>query len=185
MQQKYVYLHTRKNLKQTEKILENSGMEIIFKSDDIALSLNELSVTETIAWFEECNKVIQRTLKRVDSYKNELVTFKKNIESAGKNISELVKLYHNDPNGYKTNEKYELCLKKMRKASNNYSYRTAIGFALRRTLRITTPISCSCLIAKKGSNVVRYLEFHENKDPILTITGPKATYLKTSLEKKF
>ena len=185
MQQKCVYLHTAKNLKQTEKILKNSGMEIVFKSNDISLPLKELSVTETIAWFEECNKEIRWTLKRFDDYENDLVNLKKNIETAGKNISELVKLYHNDPNGYKTNEKYELCLKKMRKASNRYGFRTAIRFALRRTLRITTPIHCSCLIAKKGNNIARYLEFHENKDPILTITGPKATNMKTLLEKKF
>jgi len=44
-------------------------------------------------------------------------------------------------------------------------------------------VICSCIIAKKGTNVVRYLEFET--DPVITITGPKAASLKSSLEKKF
>jgi len=44
-------------------------------------------------------------------------------------------------------------------------------------------IRCSLLVAKKGDNTVRYLSF--KRDPILTITGPNASKLKSTLENKF
>ena len=52
-----------------------------------------------------------------------------------------------------------------------------------RDIRLDDRIRCSCIIARKGDDIVRYLEFQ--KDPIVTITGPKAANLKSSLEKKF
>jgi hypothetical protein len=44
-------------------------------------------------------------------------------------------------------------------------------------------IRCSLLVAKKGDNTVRYLSF--KRDPILTITGPEAKNLKSTLQSKF
>jgi len=44
-------------------------------------------------------------------------------------------------------------------------------------------IYCSCIIAKKENNIVRYLSFE--KDPIVTLFGAKSKKLKSSLEKKF
>jgi len=44
-------------------------------------------------------------------------------------------------------------------------------------------IRCSILIAKTGTDVVRYLSFLN--DPIISITGVNAKNLKSTLEKKF
>jgi len=46
-------------------------------------------------------------------------------------------------------------------------------------------VSCSCIIGQKNGNMVRYLEFLENNDPIVSISGPNAIELKPGLEKKF
>lgn len=189
MQQKSVYLHTTKNVKQAEKILKNAGMEIVFRCDDTSMDLKELSTEERICWFEHIDEQFKRALKEFEQSGKLIESLKKGLQSFSNEIVEFTELFKNDPKSYKTSQKYEKFVKKVTRF-----HKPAIPIEIfkstsrgMRNLELLAgkKISCSCILARKDNNLIRYLEFLENNDPILTISGPKATNLKTSLQRKF
>ena len=46
-------------------------------------------------------------------------------------------------------------------------------------------IDCGVIIGNIDGNLVRYLEFHDNDDPVVTITGSGTTSIKSQLESQF
>jgi len=183
MKQECVYFHTEKDLKQTEEILAKEKMEIIFRSDDTYLSIHDLNAEEKIAYFEatipqtKCgNDKLQHAIQLFNKVEKRSMEFVKDIE-------ELIKTMKENPNSFKTNLMFNDILKTSDKLRNKNDQVDGFSFYRYAYNLPTGVIRCKCIIAKTNNNIVRYLEFLD--DPIISITGAKASSLKSSLEKKF
>jgi len=183
MKQECVHFHTEKDLKQTEEIMVKEKMEIIFRSDDTYLSIHNLSAEEKIAYLEatipqtKCgNNKLQHAIQLFNKVEKRSMEFVKDIE-------ELIKTMKENPNSFKTNQMFNEILKtsdKFRSKNDQVNGFSFYRYAYNLPKEI---IHCRCIIAKVNNNIIRYLEFLDA--PIITITGPKASNLKSSLEGKF
>jgi len=183
MKQECVYFHTEKDLKQTEEILVKEKMEIIFRSDDTYLSIHNLNAEEKIAYLEatipitKCgNKQLQNAIQLFNKVEKRSMEFVKDIE-------ELIKTMKENPNCFKTYLMFNDILKTSDKLRSKNDQVDGFSFYRYAHNLPTGIIRCRCIIAKVNNNIVRYLEFLD--DPVITITGPKASNLKSTLEKKF
>ena len=180
MKQQCAFLHTAKGLKEAEEILQKEGMEIILKTTSMQINYSDLTEAEQFSWlkmvrndFEAYVDDIEILYRKVELFlrKKPITTdnFRKMLEELPKNTID--------------NKEYKNLAEKFLEFfedSKQISDGGHPGYATRRLDRI---LSCSCIIARKGSDFVRYLEFY--RDPVLTIKGPNATSLKSSLESKF
>jgi len=183
LQQKLEYFHTEKNLKETEEILAKEKMEIIFSSKDTFLSIHNLNAEEKIAYFEatvaqtKCgNDRLQHAIQLFNSVEKRSIKFVNDIK-------ELIKTMKENPNSFKTNLMFNEILKTSYKLRNKNDQVDGFSFYRYAHNLPTVEIHCKCIIAKVNNNIVRYLEFLD--DPVITITGPRASNLKSTLEKKF
>jgi len=183
LQQKLEYFHTEKDLKQTEEILIKEKMEIIFRSDDTYLSIHNLNSEEKIAYLEatipitKCgNKQLQNAIQLFNKVEKRSMEFVKDIE-------ELIKTMKENPNCFKTYLMFNDILKTSDKLRSKNDQVNGFSFYRYAHNLPTGIIRCRCIIAKTNNNIVRYLEFLD--DPVITITGPNASNLKSSLQAKF
>jgi len=185
MKQQSVYLHTKKELGLVHNILKEEGMEIIFKSPCVDLHFWDLTSEEKASFMEILAEDLSRSLKGLESVDKDEKNLVKKLKSFKDESVEFGKLLRSNPTNFKTNEKYE-SLNKMRLAYSRQVEKGSIFSYMRmRSYDFLFPgkTQYSVLIAKKGTEIVRYLSFRQ--DPVLTITGPKAAKLKSSLESKF
>ena len=182
MQQKCLQFHTSKSFPQTLKILEKEKLEIIFQSNRCQIDFTELTVEEQISWIEErekdmnrCDEFLKMNRGKYESYFESIIGFREQTK-------ELLKLHKHSPSSYETSEKYEQFIKAREKLNGTWDFLKLYAF-LSHQIPSGTIAVCSCIIAKKGTNLVRYLSFES--DPIVTIIGSKASDLKTSLKSKF
>jgi len=183
MKQQLEFFHTEKNLEETEEILAKEKMEIIFRSDDTFLSIHDLNAEEKIAYLEatipqtKCgNNKLQHAIQLFNKVEKRSMEFVKEIE-------ELIKTMKENPNCFKTYLMFNEILKTSDKLRGKNDQVDSFSFFRYAYNLPTEIIHCRCIIAKVNNNIVRYLEFLD--DPVITITGPKASNLKSSLEKKF
>jgi len=178
MEQKLVYLHTDKNLKETEEILKQQGMEIILISDSLQLNFSDMTKEEQLSYLKTLEADLEDTADQLVMLDKEILARKKSFSKEYRKI--LISLKHSGKTDtIKHFQHLQVKFKKIRYLDHELSqlsYRS-------RDLDLYESIECSCLIAKMGTDVIRYLEF--KKDPVLTITGPNATNLKSTLESKF
>ena len=182
MKQKCVQFHTSKSFAQTLKIFKKEKLEIIFYNPLVKFYLEELTIEEQISWIEANQKDTADFDRFLKKHSEKFENFVNKIIEVRKQTKELVKLYRDNPSSYKTSEKYEQMIKSKKKLNDDFNF-NLLYYYWYNHLQEDIKISCSCIIAKKGTTVVRYLEF--KTDPVVTITGPKAANLKSSLEKKF
>ena len=182
MQQKCIQFHTLKSFPQTLKIFEKEKLEIIFRSQNTHIDFADLTIEEQISWIETREKRMQRCDKFLKKHSGKFENLFESLTDLRKQTKELVKLYRSNPLSYKTSEKYEQFSEERKKLVEKYDY-NALYDLLSHYFHDSLSVYCSCIIAKKGNNVVRYLSF--KKDPIVTIMGSKASGLKSSLESKF
>lgn len=181
MQQKLVYLHTDKNLKETEEILKQQGMEIILKCDSIHLHFSDMTEEEQLSYLKTIEGDLEHKADRLEIFDKELEIFIKRGNSFSKIFKENFNLIKNSRNT-ETIKRFKDAQIKFIKLYRLTSILTDYGFHS-GYLEFNENVRCSCIIAKMGSDVIRYLEF--KNDPVLTFTGPNATSLKSSLEKQF
>jgi len=184
MKQQTVCLHTKKELGLANKILKEEGMEIIFKSSNAYLQFSDLTSEEKASFIEIMTEDLSVHLKYLEKGYEDIKKLEKKLQSYWSEAVAFGKLLRSNPNDYKTNEKYASFSKK----SLAFGHPEERSWTRHRNMRYYEPISlrdvrCSVLLAKKGTETVRYVSFL--KDPVLTITGPKAAKLKSSLESKF
>ena len=158
-------------------------MEIIFRSGDTYLRIHDLNAEEKIAYLEttipqiKCgNDKLQHAIQLFNKVEKRSMEFVKDIE-------ELIKTMKENPNSFKTNLMFNEILKTSDKLRSKNDQVNGFSFYRYAYNLPTGVIHCRCIIAKANNNIVRYLEFLD--DPVITITGPKASNLKSSLEKKF
>ena len=182
MQQKCIQFHTLKSFPQTLKIFEKEKLEILFRQEGTHINFSDLTIEEQISWIETREKRMQRCDKFLKKHSGKSENLFESLTDLRKQTKELVKLYRSNPLSYKTSEKYEQFSEERKKLVGKYDY-NALYDLLSHHFHDSLSVYCSCIIAKKGNNVVRYLSF--KKDPIVTIMGSKASGLKSSLESKF
>lgn len=181
MQQKCFQFHTSKSFPQTLKILEKEKLEIIFQSNRCQIDFTELTIEEQISWIEEREKDMNRCDELLKKHRGKYESYFESIISFREQTKELLKLHKRSPSSYKTSEKYDQLIKARKKLSGTWDSLRLYAYLSHQIP--TTSAACSCILAKKGTNLIRYLSFES--DPIVTIIGSKASYLKLTLESKF
>jgi len=187
MKQECVFFHTEKSPKETEKILKNEKMQVIFKSENAQLRLKDMTEEEKISWQNFQDEQMASYLKRIKELRDDWKTHFENFESRYNEFSNCLESYRKEGNRAEINKAIR---EKFGENIRHGSMREL--YLIERLMEGDVPnildnseIHCSCIVAKQGENIVRYLKFLENKDPILTITGPRADNLKTSIRGKF
>ena len=178
MQQKLVYLHTDKDLKETEEILKKQGMEIIFKTDYLTMDLLDMTEEEQVSYLKTLDEDLEDSAAHLEIQEKEIDLFARK-ESLSKRYRELLNSYNNS----NYTDKIKL-FPRLREEYYKIQKRGHILYDIShraRELRLDRRITCSCLIAKMGTDVIRYLAFE--KDPVITISGPRCNELKATLEK--
>jgi len=197
MSQQCVHLHTAKELDATEEILKNEGMEIIVQVPTVYLSFDELTEEEKKSYLLEIEKDLIQQFTANEAILEEFRNQMKSYDSFKKSIFESLKTMKKSPTQIRNSNTYAKYSDRLRNIGYIFHNCHAsmedvadpLGSSLRSSGRPSTggvssgPIRCSLLIAKKGDNIVRYLSFMT--DPVLTITGPDAKNMKTTLEGKF
>jgi len=185
MKQKSVYLHTDKDLERTNYLLKQQGMEIIFKSSSVDLHFRDLTNEEQASFIETNAEELKTLLKCFENGDKSVKDLVKKIKTHREDAAEFVKLLRAEPKSFKTSQKFETYNKSRKAFAKQVNVCSQVSFMRMRYFDYLplSAVNCSILIAKKGTELVRYLSF--KKDPVLTITGPKASKLKLSLESKF
>jgi len=182
MQQKCIQFHTSKSFPQTLKIFEKEKLEIILHAERTYIDFADLTIGEQISWIKTREKRMQRCDKFLKKHSGKFENLFECLTDLRKQTKELLKLYKSNPLGYKTSEKYEQFIEERKKLVEKYDY-GALYDLLSDHFHDGLSVYCSCIIARKENNVVRYLAF--KKDPIVTIMGSNVFGLKSSLESKF
>ena len=182
MEQKLVYLHTDKNLKETEEILKKQGMEIILKTDSMRLHFSDMTEEEQLSYLKIIEKDLDNTSDRLEIQDKERKILDRTGNSFSKEFREIINSLKNSRNidTIKRFQQLQAEYTKVRVLENTISQ---LSYRSRDQLDLNESVRCSCLIAKMGTDVIRYLAFES--DPVLTINGPNATSLKSTLESKF
>ena len=183
MQQQCVYLHTFKELNEAEKIMKENGMTIILKQKSTNIYVNEMNEEEKRSYLETIKHEFADTLEEIGKAQVSGEMYFKTLQLMKTTIIEIFDLLNNTSNNPQINEKFDLFLAEVKKVNDIVELFDKFRNARYSLIHVGHRPSCSILIAKKGDEIIRYLEFE--KDPVITITGPNATNLKSTLESKF
>jgi len=170
-------------LKDTAEILKHEEIEIILKTSDMYINFSEMTLEEQSSWVKLVREDLEEAADDIDLFYRKIERFNKNKRT----IPESVRKMLNDirkSESFLLGETHKKLIKELvdfEHATRHLSYYN--NYRTRDITRFGDGIRCSCIIARKGDNIVRYLEFL--KDPIVTINGPNASNLKSTLEKKF
>ena len=181
MQQQLVYLHTDKNLEETEEILKQQGMEIILRSNSLSLNFSDMTEEEQVGYLKTIEVDMQNAADKLELQEKQIEILARKGNSFSKELREIFNSLKNSRNTNRIKH-FQYLQEEFRKVQGLVSSIEDLRYRS-RDIRLNDSIRCSCLIAKMGTDVIRYLSFEE--DPVLTITGPNATNLKSTLESKF
>ena len=183
MQQQCVYLHTFKNINEAEKIMKENGMTIILKQKSTYIDVSEMNEEEKRSYLETIKNEFADTLEEIGAAEVNGELYFKQLQMMKRTIFEIFELLDKTSNNQQVNEKFDLLLAELKKVKNIIEIFDKFRTRRYTYISVGHRPSCSIIIAKKGDEIIRYLEFE--KDPVLTITGPNATNLKSTLESKF
>jgi len=182
MKQECVYLHTFKNLQEAETILQENGFAVISKLNDIFLDVNEMNDEEKRSYLETIRNEFSETLEEIGSAEVTGEVYFKKLQMLKRTIFEIVDLLDKTSN-QQVIEKFNLLLAETKKINDIIEVFDKLTRTRYSIIHVDHRPKCSMLIAKKGEEIIRYLEFDE--DPVITINGPNAINLKSTLEKLF
>ena len=183
MQQQCVYFHTGKNTEETAEILKQQGWEIIYKSYNDDIDFNTLTEEERISWLLVYEERIKEQIRFLQKHDREYGSFIISTDQIKQRFEKLSSMLKNSQ--LPITEKFEIIVSEMRKIDAMLEQITTwLNTIFERGYpEYQHQIQCARIIAKKGSEQIRYLEF--DNDPIITITGPNANSSKASIEGKF
>ena len=195
MEQQCVYFHTDKELAEAEEILKNEEMQIIISSVSATMRFDQLTEEEIRSYIKGIENEIKKKLKQSTASLAELGLLMKKYGEFKNKTLESLNLFKENPFkisssteivkfGYKIRHLSETLYRLSNQIRYLYDPLGMIFGAEEMGEQIEAPfIRCSFLVARKGNNIVRYMAF--KNDPIITITGPNSTDMKSSLEKQF
>jgi len=183
MEQKLEYFHTNKDLKQTKEILTKEGIEIILSSNTMYINISEMTEEEQNVWIKLMREDLEDAVEDVEIFYRKLHRFFKNKNTFPTNFRKMLAELDKSNNSLPSEKHRSLIdqLNDFEHSARRISYYE--NFRAHDVRRFGGSIRCSCIIAKKGNDIIRYLEFL--KDPVVTIKGPNASHLKSTLESKF
>lgn len=168
-------------MEDAEKLFQQNGIEIIFKDYRSLVKFSDLTDEEKKTWLDENQPSSSELLASLNKLHAEL----------GKHLLTLNTL-NQLPDNVKKSE-YMDSFNVM-----NHLHATISGIDAEFTPRLRHghffhdlsieddgAVECKVIIGKSGNSIIRFLEFIENDDPIVTITGGDMHPLKESLEKLF
>jgi len=157
-------------------------MEIIVKSNTMYLNFSQLTPEEQNGWIKSVGEDLEDAVDEVTRFYNRLERFYKKTKSFPLQIREMMNELRKSEN-LPITDRHKHLIQKLMDFSHETQHLSYYSRYRIRDIRLDDRIRCSCIIARKGNDIVRYLEFQ--KDPIVTIKGPNASNLKLTLEKKF
>ncbi|RZD42233.1 MAG: hypothetical protein CXT78_09760 [Thaumarchaeota archaeon] len=176
MNQECEFFHTEKKWESAKEILSKNGVEIFFKEEYAHLSIDELTDEERKAWKKENMHLLPDLLPKL---KKASETIQKNIEVISQFTSLVGKPQVTVEDWLNLAPLYE-------QISSLQSDLTPFSYFERKPDRWKSEnISCNIIIGQKNGNLVRFLEFNDNDDPVVTITGNSALSLKSEIEEQF
>jgi len=183
MEQQCVYFHTEKEFSIANEILETDGVEILFTAKSAEIPMSSLTVEEKDAW----NDSLLENIVSVPEFGRRIKSLEIGISYMQEErnlLLELQKQFHKDPHDKTALQALKRSLMRSSGRDRNRNrFPSSELFDMNEMVQDT--VKCSCIIGKKDGNMIRYIEFLENKDPIVTISGPNALELKPRLEQKF
>ena len=185
MQQNYVCLITSKNINDVEKTIKQLGMEVIFKTSNCYIDAGDFNEEERNAWLDGLEERLARNLEVGATFSKSL----EDLAQAGRKhvskIYSLLKQYRENPSKeilYLINMHEDRFIYCSRDIGLTASPTSMLEFIAAPGIYPGTSVNVSCLIARKGENVVRYISIRENNDPLITIIGPHAEIIKVQME---
>jgi len=176
MQQQCVFFHTTKNLAESNEILKQEGMQIILKTNSLYLDFEDMNEEEQKSWLKEIRGDLEDAADDIDMFYKKLERFHSQKEEFPKNIRNLIdELPQSD---FVLSGQHKKIVQKLVEHFTYYN-----NFRTRDIQRFGQGIRCSCIIARQGDDIVRYVEFLS--DPVVTVISKNAAKLKSVLEKKF
>ena len=187
MKQECVFFHTPKQLEDAEEIFEQNNIEIIFKADEVTFDLIDLTDEERSSLFYEEFTLIDDSIRQLKDRDRDIQFLLRRLEPIQKEVKELQELDRQA--GIKKHfvelERYRIKISKLYQRIERSTFRRRISRFDSDYDFGSKNITCKVLIGRVDGNIVRFIEFVGNKDPIVTITGSTANNLKNLLEKNF
>lgn len=177
MKQESVYLHTVKDMDDAEKIFLRNGIEIVFKNHSCRMFISELTDEERKTLGEQRNP--------------NLSDLTESLESLEKRITEsltILKTVKYDNNQSEQKLDTWINLDNLHSAINiiDEQIRPMTSFRRWRELRRDEEIiRCGVIIGSFNGHSIRFLEFLEDDDPVITISGNNPNPIKESLAPQF
>jgi len=184
MEQQCVYLHTSKRPGETTQILKQKGWEIVSWSKDELIDFFSLTKDEKISWIKAFEEDLDVQIHDLEKANRNFASFIVSKDLVKKRFEKVVSMLKNSGQ-LSIIQKYERIVKEMKVIDTIFNSMSEWleTITIDHLVISGYKINCSRIIAKKGSEQIRYLEFLN--DPIITITGPNANSSKVSLEEKF
>jgi len=183
MQQQCVYFHTDISIEKASEILKEQGWEIIFKSHHDDIDFDTLTEGEKISWIDDFEERIKRQTSKLQKHDRKDGSFIISTDQLKQRFEKLSFMLKNSQ--LPITEKFEIIVSEMRTINAMLEQISTWMYHIfeRGYPEYEHQIQCARIIAKKGSEQIRYLEY--DYDPIITITGPNANSSKASIEGKF
>lgn len=181
MKQECVYFHTVKTIDEAEKLFKENGIEIILKNNHSSINFSDLTDEEKRTWIDEHQPSSSELLARLNKFHTDLGKYLLTLNTLDQLPYDVKKTGFVD--SFST-------------MSSLFSTITRIHTELMPRIRYGAffhdvsvedddTVECKVIIGKSGNSIIRFLEFIDNDDPIVTITGVDMHPLKESLEKIF
>jgi len=183
MQQQCVYFHTDISIEKASEILKEQGWEIIFKSHHDDIDFDTLTEEEKISWIDDFEERIKTQTSKLQKHDRKDGSFIISTDQLKQRFEKLSFMLKNSQ--LPITEKFEIIVSETRKIDAILGQISTWMYHIseRGYPEYNHQIQCARIIAKKGSEQIRYLEY--DYDPIITINGPKAVTTKSTLENLF
>jgi len=182
MQQQCVSLHTNKDLKETEQILQKERMEILLKTDEMFINFSDMTDEEKISWIKLMREDLDNVVDDMEIFYHKIERFNKKKHTSPEDFRKMLDSLDMSK-AIVLDEAHQNIIRELFVLENETRHLSFFARYRSRNEDFGNGIRCSCIIARKGTEVVRYLEFQ--KDPVVTFSGPNARKLKSTLENKF
>lgn len=176
MKQETVFLHTAKTMEDAEKIFKENGIEVIFKRRMVRMNYDELTQ-------EEQRTLINERKPNLSELQNSLESLQKRIEDSMAILNVVQTSPMQKPDTLHPWINFDLLHNEIDAVDDLISPMT--NSTRWRDDQFDHRVDCGIIIGNYNGQHIRFLEFRENDDPIITITGNDPNPIKDILEQNF